>query len=313
MDYPVNQQNAFKELIQNDTEVPQNLELNLYDPVDTTLEWQNLLGTYFSKPMTITMFDERVTHSEKEKEITFSKVELNGTKELIGADLKVVQGENEDGKVVQQWTSQKEAKKIKLAEGIYTMVEIQAPAGYEIAESITFRITYEGKLEIKEKDKWLEKGDAPIVMVDRYADQTFKFAKRDVTGAELKGATIELRKAVDNSVVSTWKSDGTVKEFKVQPGSYKLVETAAPEGYAIATEINFTIDKAGKVKVDGIELKGDAPIVMVDDYLSKSGIPESSNIPNTGDSSIITGYLELMALSLTALLLICKRKRKLEI
>lgn len=129
--------------------------------------------------------------------------------------MKVVQGENEDGKVVQQWTSQKEAKKIKLAEGIYTMVEIQAPAGYEIAESITFRITYEGKLEIKEKDKWLEKGDAPIVMVD--------------------------------------------------------------------------------------------------DYLSKSGIPESSNIPNTGDSSIITGYLELMALSLTALLLICKRKRKLEI
>src|SRR5699024_6402430 len=52
-------------------------------------------------------------------------------------------------------------------------------------------------------------------------------------------------------------------------GNYNFVETAAPKGYKIATEINFSIDKDGKVTADEGSLKtstGNNVIVMVDDY-----------------------------------------------
>ncbi|WP_300262247.1 SpaA isopeptide-forming pilin-related protein [Clostridium sp.] len=200
-----------------------------------------------------------------EKEVYFSKVEVNGTEELVGAKLKVVEGEDESGKLVKEWTSSKTQEKLKLKEGVYTMIETQAPNGYEKAESITFGVTHEGKLEVKENGKWISKENSTVKMIDGYSDQTVKFSKRDVAGKELEGATIQLQKE-DGSLVEEWVSTGEEKKFIVKPGSYKLVETAAPNGYEVATAINFTIDKDGKVVADGKEVKGDALIVMVDGY-----------------------------------------------
>ncbi|MBI6112075.1 hypothetical protein H8K16_15880, partial [Clostridium perfringens] len=66
-----------------------------------------------------------------EKDVNFSKTEINKSEELPGAELKVVRGEGADGDVVQKWTSTDVQKTIKLEEGTYTMVETQAPNGYE--------------------------------------------------------------------------------------------------------------------------------------------------------------------------------------
>jgi hypothetical protein len=86
---------------------------------------------------------------------------------LVGAQLKVVVGENPDGILVKERTSGPSQMKLSLEEGSYTMVETMAPSGYQIAESITFRVTKEGRVEIKEKDgsyKTLE--DSTVRMED---------------------------------------------------------------------------------------------------------------------------------------------------
>ncbi|MFI4004317.1 SpaA isopeptide-forming pilin-related protein, partial [Clostridium perfringens] len=103
-----------------------------------------------------------------EKDVNFSKTEINKSEELPGAELKVVRGEGADGDVVQKWTSTDVQKTIKLEEGTYTMVETQAPNGYEIAENIIFRVTHDGKVEIKGNDgNWTDVANSTIHMEDK--------------------------------------------------------------------------------------------------------------------------------------------------
>ncbi|MCY7179682.1 Cna B-type domain-containing protein [Streptococcus gallolyticus subsp. gallolyticus] len=111
----------------------------------------------------------------KTTDVTFSKVEVNGSAELPGASLKVVSGETADGQIATDaktgenlaWTSGDTAKVFSLSEGTYTMVESQAPAGYELAESITFRVTADGQVEVKGTDgSWTVQADATIKMED---------------------------------------------------------------------------------------------------------------------------------------------------
>ncbi|MFR9302783.1 MAG: SpaA isopeptide-forming pilin-related protein, partial [Fenollaria massiliensis] len=95
------------------------------------------------------------------------------------------------------------------------------------------------------------------------------FSKQDVLGDELAGAKLQIKNKETNEVIKEWVSDGSTQTFKLNEGSYKLVEIAAPKGYKIATEINFAVDKNGKVTADEGSLKtstGNNVIVMVDDY-----------------------------------------------
>ena len=95
------------------------------------------------------------------------------------------------------------------------------------------------------------------------------FSKQDVLGDELAGAELQIKNKETNEVIKEWVSDGSTQTFKLNEGSYKLVEIAAPKGYKIATEINFAVDKNGKVTADEGSLKtstGNNVIVMVDDY-----------------------------------------------
>ncbi|WP_018659470.1 InlB B-repeat-containing protein [Allofustis seminis] len=77
------------------------------------------------------------------KEITVSKVEKGKTDELVGATVRIVA----DDKVLHEWVTTKEAKLLNLTDGEYTMVEVEAPDGYELAKDIKFRIK-NGELEI---------------------------------------------------------------------------------------------------------------------------------------------------------------------
>lgn len=69
--------------------------------------------------------------------------------------------------MVSEWISTTTQNKITLEEGNYTMVETNAPTGYEIAESITFRVTKEGTVEIKNGDIWTSVSDSTIKMEDK--------------------------------------------------------------------------------------------------------------------------------------------------
>lgn len=92
----------------------------------------------------------------KDKIVEISKTDITTGKELEGAKLQII---DENGKIVEEWTSTKETHKVTgLEEGKkYTLVEITAPNGYEVSENIEFEVTYD-----KENQK-IQMKDKPII------------------------------------------------------------------------------------------------------------------------------------------------------
>ena len=74
-------------------------------------------------------------------------------------------------------------------------------------------------------------------------------SKRDVTGGEeLPGATLTVKNSEGN-VVDQWVSTEEPHRIKGLPaGDYVLIEEQAPDGYAIAEEIHFTLTDSLEVQ-----------------------------------------------------------------
>ena len=161
----------------------------------------------------------------KDKQVTITKTEVTGTKEIEGAKMTV---KDETGKTVDTWTSTKEEHYVSgLEEGKkYTLIEETAPEGYVKAESIEFTVSKEKKNEA-------------YIMKDKQVTVT----KTDITGTqEVPGATLTV-KDEDGNTVDTWVSGD--KEHYVsgleEGKTYTLIEETAPEGYVRAAEITFTV------------------------------------------------------------------------
>ena len=160
-----------------------------------------------------------------DKQVTITKTEVTGTKEIEGAKMTV---KDETGKTVDSWTSGKEEHYVSgLEEGKkYTLIEETAPEGYVKAESIEFTVSKEKKNEA-------------YIMKDKQVSVT----KTDITGTqEVPGATLTV-KDEDGNTVDTWVSGD--KEHYVsgleEGKTYTLIEENAPEGYVRAEEITFTV------------------------------------------------------------------------
>ena len=71
--------------------------------------------------------------------VLISKRKLTGSDELPGATLRIV---DQDGKVIREWVSGDKATEIRGLEldKPYTLVEITAPQGFAVAESISFKL-----------------------------------------------------------------------------------------------------------------------------------------------------------------------------
>ncbi|MDT9345676.1 thioester-forming surface-anchored protein, partial [Clostridium perfringens] len=69
------------------------------------------------------------------------------------------------------------------------------------------------------------------------------------TMTELKGASFKIVKGTDPSGPPvdglSWVSDGKIKEFKLEAGTYTLVQVSVPKGYIKADPITFTVSPTG--------------------------------------------------------------------
>jgi LPXTG-motif cell wall-anchored protein len=75
-----------------------------------------------------------------------SKVTSNGGKALAGATLQII---DEDGNVVYEWTTTDEPYLIeRIAQGKYTLHEVSAPDGYELAGDISFEVADNAKIQM---------------------------------------------------------------------------------------------------------------------------------------------------------------------
>ena len=180
--------------------------------------------------------------------------------------------------------------------GEFAVREIKAPTGYILSDKVyQVNITEDGQtVEITAENK-------PI---------TVEFSKRDTEGNELKGAKLQIVDEKGN-VIEEWTSDGTnhiVKKLKA--GKYVLTETAAPDGYEIATDISFEVFEDGTVKAGNTETvavskDGNPLIVMVDEAEEKQITPQTGDNRSKLPGILLTGT----GLSILVILILKSRKK----
>ena len=172
--------------------------------------------------------------------VELSKTDLTTGEELPGARLQLT---DENGAVVEEWTSTKEPHIIKeLVVGkSYTLTETKPADGYATAESITF--TVENTVEIQKQ-----------VMEDDVTK--VEISKTDITGDnEIEGAKLTITDENGN-IVETWTSGKEPHYIEKLPiGKYTLKEEQAPNGYVVSEEITFEV--ADIAEIQKVAMKDD--------------------------------------------------------
>ena len=204
---------------------------------------------------TVKNSSELETVTMKDKQVSFTKTDVTGEKEVEGA--KITVKEKETGKVVDKWTSTKESHFINgLEEGrTYILSETVSPEEYVKSTDIEFTVA---------KEKVNEKVNMK--------DKQVKISKLTVGGQEVTGALMQILDE-DGNIVDEWTSEGKVHYATglVEGKKYTLHEDLAPTGLNLANDIEFevsyekenqqvkmidTINEVSKVDEKGNLLKG---------------------------------------------------------
>jgi len=161
-----------------------------------------------------------------------------------------------NGRTLDEWESQCEAGRdthqIDLDPGKYTLTEEIAPSGYATAETITFTIDKDGKI-----DKSLDMKDAPIEVC------ILKTSSNTEEG--LIGAELEIYNE-NGTLYDKFISDVTATCFPYMPvGNYTIKETKAPNGYKIQNEVTKIVVKdTSETQYFEIENEVDVPKTNLD-------------------------------------------------
>ncbi|WP_040388578.1 MSCRAMM family protein, partial [Catellicoccus marimammalium] len=239
-----------------ETQAPNGYEIA--EDISFEVKDGKVVGSATNRIVMIDKLKEVVPTPQKQK-VILSKQDVAG-KEIAGAELTLTTNEQE----VDSWISEegKDHEFLATPNQEYTLQEVQAPKGYKLAESITFRVNEEGKVEIKNGTTWTSLADNKVIMVDakktsekpnvpiKPTPSTSKkakveVAKIDVLGKEVVGAKLEILDA-NGKTIDAWISDTTSHKVELSDGKYTLKETRAPKGYEIAESIPFEV-KDGKV------------------------------------------------------------------
>ena len=228
--------------------------------------------------------EQNFTFEDEPTTVEITKSDITTGKEIPGCKLKVV---DEEGNVVDAWTSTEESHVIKeLVVGkTYTLIETQPADGYVTAESIEFRI----------------ENTAEIQKVEMKDDVTkVEISKQDIAGKELSGAKLTILDS-EGKVVESWTSTKDAHYIEMLPiGKYTLREEIAPEGYLVANDVEFEVLDTAEVQ----------HVTMVDEL--KPTEPDNPSTPKTGDDRNRVIWYGLLALGFGGLgaAFAFKRKKK---
>ena len=175
--------------------------------------------------------------------VKIKKVDSNNdNKKLVGAKFHI---EDSKGKIVGELVTNEEGEVISkdLPKGNYTLVEVEAPKGYELLkEKITVKIEKDAVVEIKIGNKKLPDpmGKMKLVKVD-ISDKNKKLAGAKFHIEDSKG------KIVGELVTN---EEGEVISKDLPKGNYTLVEVEAPKGYELLKEkITVKVEKDAVVEI----------------------------------------------------------------
>jgi choice-of-anchor A domain-containing protein/LPXTG-motif cell wall-anchored protein len=192
------------------------------------------------------------------------KVDISDkNKKLAGAKFKI---EDSKGKIVGELVTNEEGEAISkdLPIGNYTVVEVEAPKGYELLkDKITVKIEKDAVVEIKIGNKKLPDpmGKMKLVKVD-ISDKNKKLA-----GAKFH--IEDLNKKVVGELVTNEEGEVISKDLPI--GNYTVVEIEAPKGYELLKDkiaVKIEKDTVVEIKIGNKKLpdpNGQFEIEKVDD------------------------------------------------
>ena len=229
------------------------------------------------------------TCTDKPTEMWVSKRDLTNDEELPGATLTI---KDADGNVVTSWVSTDTPYRVTglyLGE-TYTLTETRPADGYALADDITFRLLQkvdengnnlqeaevyyltEKSLLFWTWDDWKLLDDATVIM----RDDTIKveISKKDLTTMEeLPGAELTITDK-DGKEIDRWVSTDKPHYIEKLPaGEYTLTEVKAPDGYAFAESVSFTVLPTGEVQQ--FEMRDD--VIKVE--ISKKDLTTMEELP----------------------------------
>lgn len=281
--------------------------------------------------------------------IQIDKLLSNSTEKITGAQLSIT--DTVTDKVFAEWITDGTPKVFEMGDGNdntklisgrkYTLTEINAPAGYLLAESVDFTIDESGNISILNSTNASCNGNTLIMYdaVDEKLKSQINISKLiGLTNVPLEGAVLTLSDE-DGSEIETFTTTADAKQFSVGINEqlqfnavYTLKEISAPEGYDIADSISFKILFTGEIElVSGGELSQDKKTLIMRDNLKSpaqpettdgddepddnSGTPDNSDdgLIDTGDHTPIGLIIFIMLASLAAIItyyIIYRRKEK---
>jgi LPXTG-motif cell wall-anchored protein len=180
--------------------------------------------TFEQNDLTTKVYDIKLDISNDTILVEFSKTDITGDKELIGATLSVI---DENGNVIDKWTSTEDTHKI---EGLvigkeYTLKEEIAPNGYVVATSVKFVIDDTNEIQ-------------KVNMIDKVVE----ISKEDISGEEIEGAKLQVIDA-DGNVVDEWISGKDAHKVNglEENKTYTLHEEVSVGNFVKATDIEFKV------------------------------------------------------------------------
>ena len=213
-----------------------------------------------------------VTMTDKKFKVLVNKTDLDDNF-LPGAKIALYRNTDIDGSgnvksgtvALDSWVSTNASydisSKIKLGE-TYVLVETIAPDGYLCSKNISFKIKDDGTIEVLASDanSAITTGTAMANSVDNEITikdaviSSITISKVEISNGsanELPGASMELYEENNMSPIKTWISTSNAevisgKMLKIGT-SYRIHEKLAPEGYELARDILFKIDKNGNL------------------------------------------------------------------
>ena len=224
---------------------------------------------------------KRVTVEDAIIQVEVDKTSITDGKKVIGAHLVIK--DNKDN-VYDEWDVTEKAHIIKrMPTGVYTLTETFAPAGYVIANTITFTVEETGEIQ-----KVHMVDDITKLEISKYRANAKDGEDKNLKGAKLTLIDKETGKTVKdrNGEDVVWITDGKahkIYELLVAGKTYILRELEAPDGYCIADDEEITIStKYAEGQVDKLSLT-DKPTKV---YLSKKKI--------TGDDELEGAKLQVL-------------------
>ena len=256
---------------------------------------------------------------DKQVKLAISKIDKDTDAPLAGAILGIY---DENGVEVDRFTSTTISYDVPLgkltapafntdgsvAYKQYTLKEISAPDGYQLADDIVFAVDSNGKVYTAQitgnVTNYTEiTGNNPTITMEdeEKPSGTIYIRKLNAkTSLDIKGATLGIYDATTDVLVITVNPNGTPVAMTCGSGSgfdlqfdtdYVLKETTVPAGYLQADDIRFRVETTGEITIlqgSADNLNGDKDTLMMRDQELELKIRKQDSFGQVLNGAVLT-------------------------